>query len=503
MNETKDAIEHRIVFLDRATISPATQLRTPAFPHGWTEYESTQPGEIVERCAGAGIVIVNKVPMSAEHISALPDLKMIAVAATGTDKIDLAACAGRGIVVSNVRGYALNTVPEHTFALILALRRSIPAYRDSVARGAWHASGQFCYFDHPIGDLAGARLGIDHFPSPVAGAEEEAYWVVPVLLLAAEALMMVLATGGRDSGLPRWTAVMRGGVAGVAAVLVTALLKDRILPDLAWDVTLYGLLLVVAIVMAALTRDEREDEGFQPVALSFGAALLILAVVAVAFRSLHGYGEALALIAGLPVIAAAYLSRERASEPVSESIALGGVTVMLLLTLNRVFIERAGKGLALDFQQHYDYLSVVLGLGACFGLMAFSTGGGARATPATAVRTIFLMIVIVVVPPALAAVWGVKALNAFLIGLVFAQVTWMLLVAWTSGRSREMVLAGAPMVPLVAATLVAIRLAPSVLTLELTRAVKVLIAAGLMAVVLIWIGVDAWRRSRAKGGPDQ
>ncbi len=160
MNETKDAIEHRIVFLDRATISPATQLRTPAFPHGWTEYESTQPGEIVERCAGAGIVIVNKVPMSAEHISALPDLKMIAVAATGTDKIDLAACAGRGIVVSNVRGYALNTVPEHTFALILALRRSIPAYRDSVARGAWHASGQFCYFDHPIGDLAGARLGI-------------------------------------------------------------------------------------------------------------------------------------------------------------------------------------------------------------------------------------------------------------------------------------------------------------------------------------------------------
>ncbi len=421
-----------------------------------------------------------------------------------------AGCLAPAVVLLVLRGHAHEALSGCGLAAaVWAVASSVilrPAFAAApselrIARSCYRGMEVFALAT--IAVIAGARLGIDHFPSPVAGAEEEAYWVVPVLLLAAEALMMVLATGGRDSGLPRWTAVMRGGVAGVAAVLVTALLKDRILPDLAWDVTLYGLLLVVAIVMAALTRDEREDEGFQPVALSFGAALLILAVVAVAFRSLHGYGEALALIAGLPVIAAAYLSRERASEPVSESIALGGVTVMLLLTLNRVFIERAGKGLALDFQQHYDYLSVVLGLGACFGLMAFSTGGGARATPATAVRTIFLMIVIVVVPPALAAVWGVKALNAFLIGLVFAQVTWMLLVAWTSGRSREMVLAGAPMVPLVAATLVAIRLAPSVLTLELTRAVKVLIAAGLMAVVLIWIGVDAWRRSRAKGGPDQ
>jgi glycerate dehydrogenase len=160
MSGTRGAREYRIVFLDRATISPATRLRPPAFPHLWAEHQQTRPGEIVERCAGAHIVIVNKVPMSAEHIDALPDLAMIAVSATGTDKIDLAACAQRGIVVSNVRNYALNTVPEHVFALILALRRSIPAYRRSVTQGAWHASGQFCYFDYPIADLAGARLGI-------------------------------------------------------------------------------------------------------------------------------------------------------------------------------------------------------------------------------------------------------------------------------------------------------------------------------------------------------
>ena len=86
--------------------------------------------------------------------------KMIAIAATGYDIVDVAACQRRGIVVSNIRNYAVNTVPEHTFALILALRRSVVAYRTSVADGAWQRSGQFCYFDYPIRDLADSTLGV-------------------------------------------------------------------------------------------------------------------------------------------------------------------------------------------------------------------------------------------------------------------------------------------------------------------------------------------------------
>ena len=82
------------------------------------------------------------------------------MAATGTDNVDLQACRSRGIVVSNIRHYAVHTVPEHTFALIFALRRSICAYRDAVRAGRWQAAGQFCFFDHPIRDLRGARLGI-------------------------------------------------------------------------------------------------------------------------------------------------------------------------------------------------------------------------------------------------------------------------------------------------------------------------------------------------------
>lgn len=82
------------------------------------------------------------------------------MAATGTDNIDLEACQQQGITVSNVQNYAVHTVPEHTFALIFALRRSICAYRDAVKAGRWQEAAQFCFFDHPIRDLAGSTLGI-------------------------------------------------------------------------------------------------------------------------------------------------------------------------------------------------------------------------------------------------------------------------------------------------------------------------------------------------------
>ena len=90
----------------------------------------------------------------------LPDLKLIAVAATGTDCVDKAYCREHGIAVSNIRGYALATVPEHAFALMLALSRSIIPFRADVIDGEWQRSGQFCFFNHPIHNLAGARLGI-------------------------------------------------------------------------------------------------------------------------------------------------------------------------------------------------------------------------------------------------------------------------------------------------------------------------------------------------------
>lgn len=151
---------NRIVFLDRATIAPQIRLRAPRFAHELVEYDHTAPGEVLERLKGASVAIVNKVRLGGELLAQLPELRMIAVAATGTDCVDKAYCREHAIAVANIRGYALSTVPEHTFALILALRRSIVAYRADVQAGEWQKSGQFCFFNHPIHDLRGARLGI-------------------------------------------------------------------------------------------------------------------------------------------------------------------------------------------------------------------------------------------------------------------------------------------------------------------------------------------------------
>ena len=148
----------RIVYLESDSVIAA--VRRPAFAHDWVEYPMTAPDQVVERLHGATIAIVNKVPLPAAAVDALPDLKMVAVAATGTNIVDLNACRRRGIVVSNIRGYADHTVPEHALALLLALSRNLIAWRATVQAGRWQQSDQFCLFDHPIRDLHGATLGL-------------------------------------------------------------------------------------------------------------------------------------------------------------------------------------------------------------------------------------------------------------------------------------------------------------------------------------------------------
>lgn len=148
----------RIVNLDSAGI--IADLRRPDFAHEWVDYPATRPEEVIERLQGATIAITNKVPIQNPAVDALNSLKMIAVSATGTNNVDLDACRRRGIVVSNVRGYAEHTVPEHVFALLLALSRNLVAWRETLQAGGWQRSSQFCLFDHTIRDLHGATLGL-------------------------------------------------------------------------------------------------------------------------------------------------------------------------------------------------------------------------------------------------------------------------------------------------------------------------------------------------------
>ncbi|MGO3871060.1 MAG: D-2-hydroxyacid dehydrogenase [Alcaligenes sp.] len=150
----------RIVFLDRETLSDSVTLQQVPFEHELQVYGRTTPEQVAERIADADIVISNKVALRREHLEAASQLKMIALAATGSDNIDLDAARDRQIVVSNIRDYAVRSVPEHVFALIFALRRNICAYRQSVKEGRWQEAQQFCYFDYPIRDLAGSTLGL-------------------------------------------------------------------------------------------------------------------------------------------------------------------------------------------------------------------------------------------------------------------------------------------------------------------------------------------------------
>jgi glycerate dehydrogenase len=151
-------MQDRIVFLDRASLQ--AEVRRPAFAHTWQDYPASNVSELVEKLHAASIAITNKVPLRAAVLQQLPQLKMIAVAATGYDVIDIDYCKAHGIAVSNIRNYAVHTVPEHAFTLILALRRNLLAYRQDVANGRWQEVDQFCFFDHPIRDMYGATLGI-------------------------------------------------------------------------------------------------------------------------------------------------------------------------------------------------------------------------------------------------------------------------------------------------------------------------------------------------------
>jgi len=151
-------MSRRIVFLDCKSL--IADMRVPSFAHDWVNFDQTRPDEVVSRIQGADIVISNKVKLPGELMAQAPSVKMIAVAATGTDIVDLAHCRAHGIVVSNIRGYAVHTLPEHVFMLMLALRRNLLGWREDVRAGLWQQADQFCLFTRPVNDLYGSTLGL-------------------------------------------------------------------------------------------------------------------------------------------------------------------------------------------------------------------------------------------------------------------------------------------------------------------------------------------------------
>jgi glycerate dehydrogenase len=155
----------RGVFLDIGTVGQADLDLGPLLETlpDWSFQETTSPGNTAAAIQGADIVVSNKVRLDRDTLLQTDSLKLICVAATGTNNVDLATAAEKNISVCNVRAYATASVVEHVFLLILALTRRLQEYREAVRRGDWQHANGFCLLDYPIRELAGQTLGIVGF----------------------------------------------------------------------------------------------------------------------------------------------------------------------------------------------------------------------------------------------------------------------------------------------------------------------------------------------------
>jgi glycerate dehydrogenase len=151
----------RIVFLDAATYGDTSLQR---FTDRWdcTIHQVTSPHETIQRLAGHTVVVTNKVVIDRPVLnsSEATDLKLIAVAATGTDIIDREEVAKRGVKVCNVPGYATPSVAQFTMALILELATRAGNYIGAVKSGEWQKSLVFSLLTYPTIELRGKKLGI-------------------------------------------------------------------------------------------------------------------------------------------------------------------------------------------------------------------------------------------------------------------------------------------------------------------------------------------------------
>jgi glycerate dehydrogenase len=153
---------HKAAFLDLDSIGrdDIDLSKLEAAVDDWRWYGLIGAEELFEVITQVDVVVSNKVLLTEDHFSSAKQLKLVCVAATGTNNVDLAAAAGNNIAVSNVHGYATASVVQHAFALLLTLTTRFDEYTSAVKRGEWSKSRFFCLLDYPVRELAGKTIGI-------------------------------------------------------------------------------------------------------------------------------------------------------------------------------------------------------------------------------------------------------------------------------------------------------------------------------------------------------
>ena len=165
----------KAVFLDADTLGNDVDLSPiEAVTGEMVKHPRTSPEQVQERIRGFDTVLVNKVVLSREHFEACPELKTVAVVATGLNNIDKDAAKDHSVTVMNVTNYGRSTVAQHTMALILALATRLVDYDKDVRAGRWGQSSMFCLMDHPIMELEGRTLGVVGYGDLGQGVVERA-----------------------------------------------------------------------------------------------------------------------------------------------------------------------------------------------------------------------------------------------------------------------------------------------------------------------------------------
>lgn len=151
-----------VAFLDFDTLDKGDlqldALRRVAAPLHF--FGNTTPAQLAEHAPAAWCAVSNKVYLGPDFFRARPALRLVCIAATGTNNVDLAAAAEHGVAVVNCRDYCTDSVAQHVLMFILAFARNLPRYRADVAQGAWSRSPFFCLLDHPVRELSSLRLGL-------------------------------------------------------------------------------------------------------------------------------------------------------------------------------------------------------------------------------------------------------------------------------------------------------------------------------------------------------
>jgi len=151
----------KIVVLDGYTMNPGDLDWDDLRQLGPCDiYDRTAAEQVLERSAGAEILLTNKTVLSAETIAALPDLRYIGVLATGFNVVDTTAAAARDVIVTNIPGYSTASVAQMVFALLLEITQQVGHHNRLVREGRWTDCADFSFTDRPLLELAGKSLGV-------------------------------------------------------------------------------------------------------------------------------------------------------------------------------------------------------------------------------------------------------------------------------------------------------------------------------------------------------